>query len=82
MNTSWRRYWLKRKHKGPDKTHCLFPFKALTCPLKFLKLYIMLTVLLNSFYEIGNKIGHFGVWFFIILFGLMFLYAMVKYVKR
>ena len=43
---------------------------------------MLLTVLLNSFYEIGNKIGHFGAWFFIILFSAMFLYAMVKYVKR
>ncbi|WP_262509823.1 MULTISPECIES: hypothetical protein [Chitinophaga] len=42
---------------------------------------MLMTVFLNSFYEIGNKIGHYGCWFFIILFGLMFLYAMVKYVK-
>ncbi|WP_343700521.1 hypothetical protein [Chitinophaga sp.] len=42
----------------------------------------MLLNVLLSVYEIGNKIGHFGAWFFIILFSLMFLYAMVKYVKR
>lgn len=43
---------------------------------------MLLTVLLNSTYEIGNKIGHFGAWFCIIIFAAMFLYAMVKYVKR
>ncbi|MFC3856622.1 hypothetical protein ACFOTA_11880 [Chitinophaga sp. GCM10012297] len=43
---------------------------------------MLLNVLLNSTYELGNKIGHYGVWFCIIIFGAMFLYAMVKYVKR
>ncbi|WP_346317016.1 hypothetical protein [Chitinophaga sp. YIM B06452] len=43
---------------------------------------MLLTVLLNSTYELGNKIGHFGTWFCIIIFAAMFLYAMVKYVKR
>lgn len=42
---------------------------------------MLMTVFLNSFYNIGDKIGYYGCWFFIILFGLMFLYAMVKYVK-
>jgi len=43
---------------------------------------MLLNVLLSAGYELGNKIGHYGCWFFIILFSLMFLYAMVKYAKR
>ncbi len=43
---------------------------------------MLLNVLLNSFFDAGDQIGYYGVWFFIILFGAMFIYAMIKYAKK
>jgi hypothetical protein len=36
----------------------------------------------TEFYQVFDKVGHYGVYFFIILFALMLLYATVRYVKR
>lgn len=45
-------------------------------------LQTFLTVQTSEFYKTFDKVGGFLAYFFIILFGLMLLYATVRYVKR